>query len=231
MEKEIKSEYVLGYSKDLFNRYNSKTNFLTLIKIFFKRLFRYFNLEVSINKNLKPMFDFINSYNKNKLTGIEIGVYRGECSEAVLKNMNIECYYLIDPYIAYDKFSENWYKNKKNSSLEESELIMKNKLKKFNNWKLLKDFSFNVTNKFEDNSLDFVYIDGNHSYEFVMKDLIDYYPKVRGGIIGGHDFDTQGFPEVKNAVMDWLKDKDLQLFTKDNDWWIIKGVKRLTNIE
>ena len=36
--------------------------------------------------------------------------------------------------------------------------------------------------------LDFVYIDGNHAYEYVKKDIGLYYPKLKkGGVIGGHD--------------------------------------------
>ena len=34
-------------------------------------------------------------------------------------------------------------------------------------------------NKFEDNSIDAIYIDGDHSYEGVKNDLELYYPKVK----------------------------------------------------
>ena len=41
----------------------------------------------------------------------------------------------------------------------------------------------------EDSSLDFVHIDGDHSYDFVMQDIILWGRKVRiGGIISGHDY-------------------------------------------
>jgi predicted O-methyltransferase YrrM len=43
----------------------------------------------------------------------------------------------------------------------------------------------------EDWSLDWVYIDGDHTYEFVKRDLEQYLPKVRkGGIIFGDDYHT-----------------------------------------
>lgn len=42
---------------------------------------------------------------------------------------------------------------------------------------------------FRDDSLDFVYIDANHTYEEVKKDINIWYPKVKvGGILAGHDF-------------------------------------------
>lgn len=55
---------------------------------------------------------------------------------------------------------------------------------------------------FDDQSIDFVFIDANHTYEFVTKDLQTWYPKVKvGGFIGGHDFWMEA---VKKAVTDFL---------------------------
>jgi predicted O-methyltransferase YrrM len=42
---------------------------------------------------------------------------------------------------------------------------------------------------FEDESIDFLFIDADHSFEAVKKDLKLWYPKVKtGGIIAGHDY-------------------------------------------
>jgi hypothetical protein len=42
---------------------------------------------------------------------------------------------------------------------------------------------------FPDNSLDFVYIDANHAYQYVVQDIQLWYPKVKpGGYICGHDY-------------------------------------------
>ena len=42
-----------------------------------------------------------------------------------------------------------------------------------------RDFSYNVVNKFEDNSIDFIYIDADHTYESVKQDLELYLPKLK----------------------------------------------------
>ena len=43
--------------------------------------------------------------------------------------------------------------------------------------------------KFPDESIDFLFIDADHSYEAVKKDLELWYPKVKhGGVISGHDY-------------------------------------------
>jgi len=42
---------------------------------------------------------------------------------------------------------------------------------------------------FQDNSLDFVYIDANHAYDYVVEDMEKWYPKVKnGGYLIGHDY-------------------------------------------
>lgn len=51
--------------------------------------------------------------------------------------------------------------------------------------------------------LDFVFIDGDHSYEMVKAELEAWWPKVKvGGVLSGHDYDHngRGWPGVHKAV-------------------------------
>jgi cephalosporin hydroxylase len=58
--------------------------------------------------------------------------------------------------------------------------------------------------QFADESLDFVFIDADHSYEGVSRDIRAWYPKVRPfGYIGGHDH-TDYWPGVKQAVAEFF---------------------------
>jgi len=58
---------------------------------------------------------------------------------------------------------------------------------------------------FEDNSLDAVFIDANHAYEAVKKDIQNWMPKVRkGGILAGHDY-IETWPGVVQAVNEVLE--------------------------
>ena len=67
---------------------------------------------------------------------------------------------------------------------------------------------------------DFVYIDGDHSYEQCKKDIINYLPLVRsGGIFGGHDY-TPDWPGVIKAVNELLADKFKINFGTDLTWWV-----------
>jgi hypothetical protein len=72
---------------------------------------------------------------------------------------------------------------------------------------------------YTDNSLDFVFIDGEHTYSAVTLDLNCWHPKVKkDGIIGGHDYHSD-WPEVKQAVDDFFKGRVVQNGTS----WIVQN--------
>jgi cephalosporin hydroxylase len=51
---------------------------------------------------------------------------------------------------------------------------------------------------FDDESIDFLYIDASHTYEDVLADIKAWLPKIKkGGVIAGHDIK---WPDVKKAV-------------------------------
>ena len=76
----------------------------------------------------------------------------------------------------------------------------------------IKGWSRDIAPTVEDESLDFVFIDGNHAYEWVVEDLALWTPKVKkGGIVYGHDYDDYSDTKrwdkmnVINAVDGWCK--------------------------
>lgn len=69
-----------------------------------------------------------------------------------------------------------------------------------------------------DNSIDFVFIDANHSYEFVKKDILSWLPKVKsGGYIGGHDYGT--YLGVTRAVDELFDKKEIFGIS-----WLVKKI-------
>ena len=113
-------------------------------------------------------------------TGVEIGVDRGDYGiklcQAGLK------VYGIDPYVVYEA-----YKPPETDSVGRYEQALAN-LQGYD-YIIIKKFSVDALNDFEDNSLDFVYIDGNHTLPYITADIFGWERKVRrGGIISGHDY-------------------------------------------
>jgi hypothetical protein len=114
----------------------------------------------------------------------EIGVWKGEFSKKIIAKKPSELN-LIDPWVHQD-YDNRWY------SIEQKkmDLIYENVLRDLGNLenvKIYKMFSTDVL--FENDYFDFIYIDGNHSYEFVLKDLRHYYPFMKNeSYIAGDDF-------------------------------------------
>lgn len=112
--------------------------------------------------------------------GAEVGVRMGHYSHELLsKNpkLHLRC---IDPWTPYGKVSQE----RQNQYYHRCE----NLLSPFN-VEIIRKTSMEALSLIPDASLDFVYIDGRHEFDFVMQDIIEWSKKVRsGGIVSGHDY-------------------------------------------
>ncbi|HEA46571.1 MAG TPA: class I SAM-dependent methyltransferase [Candidatus Pacearchaeota archaeon] len=205
-----------------------------LIKRALKRVLRgclhKFSIDIYKYNGLSPMENYVNKHTNGKLVGVEIGVYKGINAEKILKGMNIETLYLIDPYLLYGKYVEGFSMYDSHKNLIGIEQKMLRKIRHYKDkYIIIKKMSADAIKDIPHN-LDFVYVDGNHSYKYVLEDIELYYKKLKqGGIIGGDDFDHEYLPEVKNAVMDFVNKHKLQLNVKLQDWWVTKGQGRKKN--
>jgi hypothetical protein len=60
-------------------------------------------------------------------------------------------------------------------------------------------YSYRTATEFPDKHFDFAYIDGDHTYEYVLRDLTDYATKIKDdGLILGHDFFEDAFAAKEN---------------------------------
>ncbi len=88
--------------------------------------------------------------------------------------------------------------------------------KKWNVELICKD-SYQASLMFPDNFFDLIYIDANHSYEEVKKDIINWLPKLKNtGTIAGHDYDNH-WVGVKKAVNEMFKNR-FSLYGRN--WWV-----------
>ena len=74
----------------------------------------------------------------------------------------------------------------------------------------IRGLSKDVSEQFEDESLDVVFIDATHTYPAVKQDIQLWLPKVKtGGILAGHDYEPN-FPGVVRAVDELLPNKEIK---------------------
>lgn len=179
---------------------------------------RYFSIEV-IRTSPKEAILFAKKYfGSKKIKAVEIGVLRGKNSLAILNNLNIEKIYLVDPYEKYEEYrADSNYFNVFAAEKRAKKVL--NKFKEKVIW--IKEYSNKAVKKIKE-KVDFIYVDGNHEYEYVLKDLELYWPIiVNGGVLSGHDIQYEG---VSRAVLEFARKNNLEIHFGDRrDWWIIKS--------
>ena len=170
--------------------------------------------------------------------GVEVGVEVGEYTEYLLKETNafiygVDCWQYVDGYCDIANISNR----KHNLNMMEA-FERLNPFIEQDRCALVRKFSADFAKEFEDGSLDFAYIDANHSRPGASSDLMAWGPKIReGGMLAGHDFldgmylvaDQLSEFGVISAVMDYLKDKHYRLYVTTDEiwptWYIIKEMK------
>lgn len=120
---------------------------------------------------------------------VELGVWKGHSISYLADKLRYKAG--VEIY-AVDIFEE-WNKNKNVlDEVKNISNIYNENLLRMNVRHLIQDIrciSWEAAYKFEDESVDFVFIDADHSYDSVLKDIRSWYPKIKpNGIISGHDY-------------------------------------------
>lgn len=142
--------------------------------------------------------------------GAEIGTWKGEYAEKMIEVCQPSHLHLIDPYLFSPEYPARWYGGniaKSQNDMDRMFHEVRNRLEALagEDTKITfhRDLSENALTNLIDDELDWAYIDGNHSYEFVKKDLEGLLPKVKsGGFIMGDDIQWDG---VNQAVTEFAR--------------------------
>jgi len=169
-------------------------------------------------------------------TIVEIGVYGGasllSITDICIENNNV--IFGIDPWekvvlwggVAKDEGNIelegdllNIARNKMQTLRINLEKIIKHL--EYKNINLIHEFSTQASNDFDKESVDFVFIDGNHSYEDSSADIKAWFDKVKpGGIMDGHDYSRHA-PGVVNSVVEFSQKHNLNIISKTKEIWQI----------
>ena len=122
---------------------------------------------------------------------IEIGVKHGDFAVAILKSWpSFEHYFGVDVWAELTNYVDGSNAGKGEQDTRYNYTL--NRLTSVYGKQritLIRNFSTEAVGKFEDKSIDFVYVDARHDYCGCLEDIVNYYPKIRcGGLIAGHDF-------------------------------------------
>jgi len=116
--------------------------------------------------------------------GVEVGTFEAEYAEVLCKANPAMELYGVDPWARYDE--TDYYNSDKRAN--DAYQIAVSRMVKYR-FIPIRKMSMDAVKDFEDDALDFVYVDGNHRLEFVINDIAEWGKKVRvGGIVAGHDY-------------------------------------------
>lgn len=167
--------------------------------------------------------------------GVEIGVLKGEYSKLILERWHKGTLYLIDTWRHLDEYIDM---NGQDDKYHYDCLIRT--CQSIKPWQdrahIIRMDSVLSADLFPDEYFDFIYIDADHSYEGVVRDLNAWWPKIKkGGLFCGDDYipddgdiwlvvgdkeEYAGKFGVRKAVNEFVAKKDLPLYeTKNEPYW------------
>lgn len=143
-----------------------------------------------------------------QVIGVELGVALGENMTYFMEqcpNLNL---YGIDPWFSYKDWDGNIASQE---TMDQYHAMALKNLAPYIGTRahLIRNISKNASDLFADESIDYVFIDGDHSYECAKMDMYYWYPKVRrGGIFSGHDIQL---PAVQKALGEFVNERGIVL--------------------
>jgi methyltransferase family protein len=164
----------------------------------------------------------------------EIGVYKGEFSELILarkpKKLHAIDPWKFEPDPAYES---SWYGGSAGQSQANMDTIYESVLRRFRaavksgTVEVHRCTSVDAAGNFPDNYFDWIYIDGNHQYEFVKQDLGVYLPKVKtNGLVAGDDYGVSGWWQdgVTKAVDEAVASGRLEKLLIENHQYLLRKI-------
>jgi hypothetical protein len=164
---------------------------------------------------------------------VEIGVHKGDFSAQILQTLNPKELHLVDPWKheESDMYKEAWQGGKTLGGQHEMDGRYETVCLRFaseirsGHVIIHRNYSSIVLNTFPDGYFDWVYIDGNHYYEYVKKDLEISFNKTKpGGYVTGDDYVDGGWWQggIKRAVDEFVREKPVKVVQIKNYQFILQ---------
>jgi len=176
---------------------------------------------------LRRWDEILNRIPSNRpIRGAEIGIWKGCNAREIIRHRPNVIHIMVDPWSAIDRDKSFVESGSEDSKVDQKEYnrCYDITLIRVNPWikqcEIMKMKSVDAAELIADNSLDYVFIDADHSYAGVKQDIELWYPKIKlGGWIGGHDYDKR-FPGLIMAVKESF-DKEIET-GGDMTWFVRK---------
>ena len=181
--------------------------------------------------NYEPFYKEAVENGKDGDLFVEIGCFIGKstsylATEIANSGKKIE-FHTMDlwDYEMYSGPEKIWYDESPEKKLYDDPLkCFKHNIKNVKKYvQYFKGDSKKLVENYADNSIDFLFIDGDHSPDGFRKDLELWYPKIKNGcVFAGHDYDHPG---IRGNVQEFFKEsvEDLDIYQPWTLWKVIKN--------
>lgn len=151
----------------------------------------------------------------------EVGVAQGDFAALMLEKCAPSKLHLIDPWRGYETGGDDGARGRflaaavaertggaaapvLHTSAEDDRKFqdVQNRFRGDDRVQFHRTFSYRAAATLPNKHFDFVYLDGDHTYEYVLRDLLDYAAKIKDdGLILGHDYFEDGFAVEENYAV------------------------------
>lgn len=165
--------------------------------------------------------------NYSRINGVEVGTLRGKTASILLLRRPGLFLSMVDPFWT-DGIVKDSREAVREAAYYNTRFARHRRM-------IIEKSSLEAVAGFEDDSVDFAYLDGDHRYDGVLADCRAWWQKVRpGGILCGHDYgrprpagtlEDQGEWGVEPAVLDFCREASVELCHEDRqrtNWGILK---------
>lgn len=155
-------------------------------------------------------------------TAVEVGVAEGNYSRDFLRNWP-GFYVMVDRWAHIPGYDDimNGPDDEHEARFRQAMLVANQYADRCSVYRM---DSRTAADKFADKSLDFVYIDADHSYAGCRGDIVAWAHKVKaGGILAGHDYYNRPPFEVRRAVADICGGPCGITHEPSPSWWCVIG--------
>ncbi|MCI0534289.1 MAG: class I SAM-dependent methyltransferase [Verrucomicrobiales bacterium] len=185
-------------------------------------------------RHAASLVEILRPFDRPGMRGAEVGVLAGTASESLLRNLPhlfllmIDSWHQATPGSSYFESEDGAGRQSQAEHLANLQCAFERTIFANNRRILVRCDSLTAAAAAADESLDFVFIDAEHTYDAVRQDIATWARKVRlGGIIAGHDYggihNRRGVWGVNRAVDQYAAENGWQLrLAPGRIWWLVK---------
>lgn len=170
------------------------------------------------SSDLESVYELV-SYLPENSNILEIGCFLGSVTCTIKEACNTSNLYCVDIWSneVHNTYLQGYDRKTINKDITSDSAEWRKNTNHLENVYMYKDNSLNVE---FDTKFDFIFLDGDHTYNNVRAELIKYSKYLKqGGILAGHDY---GCPPCTKAITEFATNNDLAVWTMQDSVWHYK---------